>query len=346
MRDIGGGRSFDRLLSVRLPVVGLAAFWLLLLITACAPRVQETGPAQHRPALSAERYLTADGLKLKVKQHAAGEPRAVIVALHGFNDYRAAFDEAGEWWSDNNITVYAYDQRSFGSAPMRGIWPGDERLIADARAVVALVRDRHPGLPVYLLGVSMGGAVALAAAAGEPPVAADGIILVAPAVWGWSNLNPVYRGALWLAAHTVPGNKMTGQGLGIVASDNLAMLRALGSDPLVIKETRTDAVYGLVGLMERAYRAAGHVKLPSLLLYGARDELIPKGPVDRVAAQLPPPRRVAIYADGYHMLLRDLQAEIVWRDIAAWVADPGAPLPSGYERPEQRAGLGGIQQLP
>lgn len=336
MSGIGSSGSGDQGFSFRVPVARLAAFWLLLLIVACAPRVQETGPAQYRPALAGERYLTADGLKLKVKQHAARDPRAVIVALHGFNDYRAAFDDAGEWWSDNNITVYAYDQRGFGNAPRRGIWPGDEPLIADARTMVALVRDHHRGLPVYLLGVSMGGAVALAAAAGEPPLAADGIILVAPAVWGWSNLNPIYRGALWLAAHTVPGNKMTGQGLGIVASDNLAMLRALGSDPLVIKQTRTDAVYGLVGLMERAYRSAGHVKLPGLLLYGARDELIPKAPVDRVAAQLPPPRRVAIYADGYHMLLRDLQAETVWRDIAAWVLDPDAPLPSGYERLEQR----------
>ncbi len=339
MSDSGGRRRVDRLFWFRVPVGRLAAFWLLLLIAACAPRVQDTGPAQYRPALSAERYLTADGLKLKVKQHVATAPRAAIVALHGFNDYRAAFDAAAAWWSDNNITVYAYDQRGFGSAPMRGIWPGDAQLVADARTMVALVRDRHPGLPVYLLGVSMGGAVALAAAAGEPPLAADGIILVAPAVWGWSTLNPVYRGALWLAAHTVPGNRMTGQGLGIVASDNLAMLRALGSDPLVIKETRTDAVYGLVGLMERAYRSAGHVQLPSLLLYGARDELIPKAPIDRVAAQLPAPRRVAIYADGYHMLLRDLQAEIVWRDIAAWILNPDAPLPSGYERLEQRAEL-------
>lgn len=316
----------------------LGVLWMLLL-AACAPRVQEIGPARFTPALTGTHYLTADGLKLKLRQHTARNPNAVIVALHGFNDYRAAFDDAGRWWSDNNITVYAYDQRGFGSAPMRGIWPGDEQLIADAKKMVELARARHPGLPVYLLGVSMGGAVALAAAAADPPASADGVILVAPAVWGWSSLNPVYRGALWLAAHTVPGNKMSGQGLGIVPSDNLPMLRALGSDPLVIKQTRTDAVYGLVELMERAYRSAERVKLSSLLLYGARDELIPKAPVEKVAAQLPPPRRTAIYSDGYHMLLRDLQAEIVWRDIASWAQDPTAPLPSGYEQLDLRAGL-------
>ena len=40
------------------------------------------------------------------------------------------------------------------------------------------------------------------------------------------------------------------------------------------------------------------------------------------------PHRVVVYRDGYHMLLRDLQADLVHRDVAAWVADRRAPLPS------------------
>ena len=43
-------------------------------------------------------------------------------------------------------------------------------------------------------------------------------------------------------------------------------------------------------------------------------------------------RTVAIYEDGYHMLLRDLQAEVVWRDILAWIENPAAGLPSGGDR--------------
>ncbi len=53
--------------------------------------------------------------------------------------------------------------------------------------------------------------------------------------------------------------------------------------------------------------------------------------------RMPPPegrerRRPALYEKGHHMLLRDLQAETVWKDIAAWIADPRAPLPSGADR--------------
>ena len=45
----------------------------------------------------------------------------------------------------------------------------------------------------------------------------------------------------------------------------------------------------------------------------------------------PKGRRIAFYTDGYHMLLRDLQAETVYRDIAAWINDRRAPLPSGAD---------------
>ncbi len=299
-----------------------AAAGCLTLFAACAPLTQKTWPLHQQPAIEAGYFVTADGLRLPLKVHAAGEPQAVIVALHGFNDYRTEFDMAAEWWMPRGITTYAYDQRGFGGAPQRGIWPGAGILADDTRSMISLVRKAHPGIPVYLLGMSMGGAVALELAGSPMPPDVDGVILVAPAVWGWSALNPIYRGTLWLAAHTVRANKMTGQGLGIVASDNIEMLRALGRDPLIIHETRTDAVYGLVEQMERGYRAADRVRLPVLLLYGEKDEVIPREPVEDVIAALPGRKRMIIYPNGYHMLLRDLQAENAWRDVAAFVSAP------------------------
>jgi hypothetical protein len=49
-------------------------------------------------------------------------------------------------------------------------------------------------------------------------------------------------------------------------------------------------------------------------------------------------RRLALYPDGYHMLTRDLQGETVWRDIDTWLADPKAPLPSGADDGQAKAG--------
>ena len=98
----------------------------------------------------------------------------------------------------------------------------------------------------------MGAAVAIVGASGtagaERPVA-DGYILMAPAVWGRGDMNVFERAALWMTYHLAPGWKLSGSSLRILASDNIEMLRALGRDPLVIKETRVDTIHGLVDLM-------------------------------------------------------------------------------------------------
>ena len=113
------------------------------------------------------------------------------------------------------------------------------------------------------------------------------------------------------------------------------MLRGLGRDPLVIKETRVDAIYGLVNLMDQALAAAPALDRPALLLYGQRDEIVPKDPTFQAWRELPAEQkkvhRQALYENGWHMLLRDLDATTVRRDIAAWIVDPTAPLPSGAD---------------
>jgi alpha-beta hydrolase superfamily lysophospholipase len=126
---------------------------------------------------------------------------------------------------------------------------------------------------------------------------------------------------------------LTGEGLQVRPSDNIEMLRELTLDPLVIKETRVDTIYGLVNLMDMAYAAAPQLAGRALVLYGANEDIIPENAVVATLRRLPQDTgarpRVAVYPRGYHMLLRDLNAEDVLDDIVAWIADPAAPLPSG-----------------
>ena len=92
---------------------------------------------------------------------------------------------------------------------------------------------------------------------------------------------------------------------------------------------RSDTLYGLVALMEHAWRQAGAVKVPALYLYGAHDQIIPKRPAFQAASRLKPGDRSAYYADGWHLMMRDRQGPKVWADILSYVRDPAAPLPSG-----------------
>jgi alpha-beta hydrolase superfamily lysophospholipase len=304
---------------------------LFLALAGCAqPRLQELSEAGSEIRLEADALVMDDGVRLPLTVWRAQAPRAVIVAAHGFNGYANDFGLPGPWFAEQGVTFYAYDQRGFGRHDTgRGLWPGSDRLARDLAATVALVRARHRSVPVYVLGFSMGGAVALKAAA--EGLDAVGLVLAAPAVWGWEEMNPLYRVALWSAAHAVPAATATGEGLGVQVTDNMDWLRAYGRDPLNIRETRFDALFGLVSLMQEAQDAAGQARLPALFVYGARDEIIPEAPTQRVMRGYRGEKRIVIYERGWHMVLQDLQRERVWRDILTWMSNRSAALSSGEE---------------
>jgi alpha-beta hydrolase superfamily lysophospholipase len=308
-----------------------------LCLTACAtPRLQQAAPSGKPPELLTARVVMDDGYSLPLTLWQADTaPRAVVLALHGFNDYRNAFETTGRALAVYGIVTYAYDQRGFGETAQRGIWPGSRRLQDDARQVVALLRRKHPHVPLYLLGDSMGGAVVMGVVNSATAAPVDGVILVAPAVRGWHTLPLWQRATLWLSAHTLPAQTVTGEGLEIMASDHIDMLRTMARDPLIIKETRIDAIYGLADLMDTALLASPRFTTPALILYGERDEIIPRVPFCMLLNALPAPPdgqwRLVLYPEGYHMLTRDLQADVVLADIAAWLLDRRTPLPSEHE---------------
>jgi len=312
-------------------VICLAAISLL---ASCTPQFYPGGDRTTQPVLQEQGLATADStiLPLRIWPARKKPAAAVVLALHGFNDYSKAFESPASWWADHGLTVYAYDQRGFGKAPHTGMWSGAETMAADLDDAVRAIVTIHPDTPVYLLGSSMGGAVILRALARQPdirPKLIDGVILVGPAVWGPKTMNPVYRTTLWLGAHIFPSNQVSGRGLKIKPSDNIPMLRKLGRDPLIIKSTRLDILYGLVQLMGEALEGASTLAQPALVLGAANDQLVPGHAHQELLAALQNERTVATYPDGYHMLLRDLQAEVVWRDILSWIGDQDRPLPSG-----------------
>jgi acylglycerol lipase len=311
-------------------------------LAACTPRLEPAGPAIQPPAIE---IVQRDGAVLPLRTWLPEkDPRAVIVALHGFNDYSRAFEKPGAYWATRGIATYAFDQRGFGAAPHVRIWAGHRTMVADTVDTLDAVRARHPGKPVFLLGESMGGAIAMIAAT-DTKLAVDGLILVAPALRGRRYLGLIPRNMLWLAYHTVPGFPLSGRGLKIQASDNIKMLRQLGADPLVLKGARVDTVKGLVDAMDAAAARAPELYTRSLILYGSRDELVPKQPTFDMIRAVPADagHRPAVYRNGWHLLLRDLKAKTVLDDIAAWIADSSAPLPSGADRTAAEALAGAAE---
>jgi alpha-beta hydrolase superfamily lysophospholipase len=311
---------------------------MLLLVSACSnPKYQTRSDSVLSDSrLTDSSVVLSDGYVLPIKTWPAKEKSAaVVLGVHGFNDYSNAFDSAAHIFADNLITTYAIDQRGFGATEQHGIWAGSVTLQSDLVETVTLLCEKHPGLPLFLLGESMGGAVIISAAQQIEQTCVQGVILSAPAVWGWQTMPWWQTVPLRLFAHTIPAVTVSGEGLDIHPSDNDEMLRALGRDPLIIKQTRIDAIYGLTDLMEAAMVNSWALKLPALILYGEHDEIIPPAAICQMVNILPDRAvsnwRMILYPDGYHMLTRDLQATVVLRDMMTWMRNQKDRLPSGHE---------------
>lgn len=292
-------------------------------MSACSTP-QTTPPGPHATQVhfaDSGHWVASDGYALAFSSWPAAKPKAVIVALHGMNDYGEAFAMPAKFWAENGVTTYAYDQRGFGRTEGNGRWPGGDVMTADAAAFIGLVRTRHPGLPIYLMGESMGGAVAILAGADGRTLGADGVILISPAFLGWSHLGVAERTLLWTMMKVSPGSQVTGQGLNRQPTDNIPVLEALGRDPYVIKRTRVDAVYGLVNLMEDAWQRAPEEKLPTLVVYAGDDQVVPSQPIEELVSRMSDVRSVC-YMDGFHMLLRDVKGKRAWQTILDYVGNP------------------------
>jgi alpha-beta hydrolase superfamily lysophospholipase len=258
-----------------------------------------------------------------------------VLAVHGFNDYSKAFEPlAQHLLAELQATVYAYDQRGFGANPQPGIWPGTDTLLADLRDIAAQLRERHPGLPLTVVGESMGGAVVLVAASEAPGLAADQLILKAPAVWGANSMPWYQRLSLYTMNLVAPEMSFTGRGLpslGIRPTDDPEVSRDLSRDPLFIKATRVGSLAGVTELMGRAQTQTALPPQRTLVLYGLRDRIIPAQPVCdwlthlNTAVPQPGTTDIVIYPEGWHLLTRQLRTREPLQDMARWLHN--TPLP-------------------
>jgi len=301
------------------------------LLCACVmPRTQDLVDRPQEPRLEDNRVVLADGATLPlVSWHAAdASPRAVIVAVHGLNQHAAVFADIAEHLAVAGFATYAFDQRGFGATEPRGIWAGEDLLADDVWQVTRLVRLRHPGVPVYGFGESLGGAVLLHALGRHPQPWLDGAVLSAPAVWNRRAMPWYQRMALPILAHTWRGLKLSGRSVGRLPTDDPEVLRGLRADPLVIQKTRVDVLWGVANLMDAVTAVPQRFELPTLILYGEHDEIVPPRAMCAWVTSLDPSGRwqFALYPNGWHLLTRDLDGATVRADLTKWFLSPGVTL--------------------
>ncbi|QEH96497.1 alpha/beta hydrolase [Gluconobacter thailandicus] len=268
----------------------------------------------------------SDGARIPLRIYPASQPlRAVILALHGFGDSRDAWEFFAPPLSAAGIEIVAPDQRGFGATQDAGGWSSTTRMVQDTREELAWLHGRYPDLPLYVMGESMGGAVALLLATNPPPEL-SGTILLAPAImkigepWqtvldGLDTVAPHWK----LDGSAVPGER--------VASDNIHALRRMYFDPLTQHSSTIHPLSGLTHLMTTAFNAAPHVRTPMLMVFGGRDQFVLPPYTAHFLKRLPPSVRLDEFPTAHHLISRDKR--ITAQDVASWILTPDQALPSG-----------------
>ncbi len=247
-------------------------------------------------------------------------PKAVVLALHSFGDYSAAFDHVGPYFSKAGIYLEAYDQAGFGERQFDGRWAGEPQLVQEAaKRIQHLSSVYHQ--PVFVMGESLGGAVAILAALEQPDDVA-GIILSAPAVREGIRLRYGWNVAIAGAAALAPGYRVSVER--DPADPRLTPDNAerLAYDERVMRKVRMDSYWGLIQLADSASDQAPALVpagVPVMLLYGENDRSVPEAGILALRNHLQDQLTYKTIPEGPHLLLQGKQWQATSEIILRWV---------------------------
>jgi acylglycerol lipase len=269
-------------------------------------------------------------------------PKAVVILLHGAFDYAGAFDALCPELAARGYATLAYDQRGFGETRTRGRWSGGKTMARDVASAVAMMTSRVPDVPIFLVGESMGGAIAVRAAGSGMLPNVAGMVLVAPGALA-SNLRRVIYALIARVLRALGGRaeffaqRVRGDDLSAEAAIRLL------ADPLVLRRVTPAILSGLFNAGCAAVDLAPRVRIPSLTLVGSREDVSQLSCVRQLHARLGGEAEWEEFKGGPHMLLhweesaRVLERIFQWLDarvaLLAQGASVGEPVESSPDTP-------------
>jgi acylglycerol lipase len=275
--------------------------------------------ADPRARMRCGSFFASDGAEVPYRLWTAREPTAAVLLLHGAFDYAAAFDEIGPKLARKKFTALAIDQRGFGATKSRGTWSGAAHMANDAGDAARVLLERiGTDKPLFVLGESIGGAVAIHAAAVGAIPQLRGIVLAAPGA-----LASRFRHRLlaWIAAaaRLLAGDselvfeRLSGWELTPAAAIRLIVA------PLVMRRITPDMLCGMADLALSAVEAASGVEAPVLTMVGARDELVRLACVRRLFDNLAGEKTWRVIPEAPHLMLHSRHSNEILREAVNWM---------------------------
>ena len=266
-----------------------------------------------------EDFTGLGGLRIHFREWLPeGAPRAVVAICHGVNSHGGQHAWTAERLAASGFAVYAVDLRGRGRSEGERFYVEDVNdYVADIGGVIAIAKQRHPGLPVYLLGHSAGGVTACVYTLDHQDEIA-GLICES---FAFQVPAPGFAlTAIKALSHVAPRLGVLTLKMRDFTRDPEA-LAVLEADPLTRDESQPAAtVAALVRADERLHESFGQITLPVLILHGTDDHAtVCKGSEYFFEHAGSADKTLKIYDGHYHDLLNDIGKEEVMADVLGWI---------------------------
>jgi alpha-beta hydrolase superfamily lysophospholipase len=249
-----------------------------------------------------------------------GTAKGVIALAHGLGEHSGRYEALAAELTGHGYAVYAVDHRGHGrSGGGRANIDRFAHVVSDFSTFAGRAGKQHPDAPVYLLGHSMGGAIAFATAL-RLQAALHGLILSAPALAAGDAVGGLRVALARLLSAIAPGT-------GALRIDPVAVSR----DPAVVHAYESDAlvfhgkipartVVELLDAMAGFPAQAPRLSLPTLVLHGTADKLVPLGAAKPIYQVFGSKDRTLRFYDGlYHEVFNEPERARVIADLVDWL---------------------------
>lgn len=265
-----------------------------------------------------------DAMPLHATLWAADEPRAVMIIAHGVGEHGGCYADVATsiQASMPDLEILAVDFRGHGLSPGRRGYVDDYRdLIGDLRATLRRIGDRRPDLPIFLMGHSNGGQVALRLAIEEPNGIA-GLVLSNPAVKLALHV-PRWKLAVGrFLQRWAPRVTLTGSLNPELLTRDAAQWPDRLADTLRHSRISAPLFFGMVEGGKRLIGEAARLHVPLLLLLGTSDPIMDPGATLQLFENIgSSDKQIRLYPQSLHEPLNDLDRAQVIHDILAWLRE-------------------------